>query len=91
MKQVGIICSGSRLNFAPLLHVTDKYLFYGTTLGVYVLNAATFSVEKILKCCDRQMCSFAVSPHNENLLVSVGNDGTILLWNIEEVFVSMMC
>ena len=86
MRQIGLIPSGCQLHNSTNIYATEKRIYYGSTVCVYVLNAATYAVEKILKVTERSLTAFCVSPHDENLLVTIGIDGRILLWNVNEVF-----
>lgn len=88
MKQIGLIPSGCQIVSTNILFATDKYLFYGSSVAIYILNSKTFIVEKILNVTDKHLTCFSVSVNtnnNNNKLISIGTDGKILLWNIEEV------
>ena len=85
MRQTGLIPSGSQQNSTLPLQATDKYLFYASCVAIYVLNAQTFVVEKILNATNSHISCFTINPHNTNSLVTVGTCGQILMWNIEEV------
>jgi WD40 repeat protein len=85
MKQIGLIPSGCQQNDVASMYATDKYLFYASSVAIYVLNAQTYVVEKILNSTNRHIASFTVSPHDPNRLITVGTDGQVLLWDVEDV------
>ena len=87
MRQVGLIPSGCNtkdgLEGLGVLHSNSKYLFYASTLAVYVLNQKTFVIEKILSAADKPICYLAVSQHDDNLLATVSLDGMVTVWDYE--------
>ncbi len=86
MKQVGLIPSGCQLRRNQnSIYFTDRYAFYTSAVALYALNTSNFYVEKVLKASETHIACFTVSPHNNNLLVTVSDDGQIMLWDVEEV------
>lgn len=82
MHQIALIPSGCHLGSKTILHVTENRLLYVSTLAVYVLNAKTFVVEKILSIHEKSIVSSAISLKDSNFLAVAAQDGHICLWNV---------
>eukprot|EP01038_Epipyxis_sp_PR26KG_P004746 gene4746-6657_t len=85
MRQVAILPSGCQVLYkGNILFFDEERFFYASTLAVYIFNSKTFILEKILSLNQRAITSISLSPHDRNLLVISGLDGTLCLWKIQE-------
>jgi len=85
MRQVAILPSGCQEKTIGLtLHFDEDRIFYASTLAVYIINATTFVLEKIISLNHKAIVSISISPHDSNLMVVSGMDGSICLWNVEK-------
>ncbi len=66
------------------MHFDEDRIFYASTLAVYIINATTFVLEKIISLNHKAIVSISISPHDSNLMVVSGMDGSICLWNVEK-------
>jgi WD40 repeat protein len=85
MRQIAILPSGCQDNtIGTILHFTNDHIFYSSTLAVYVLNAATFVLEKIISLNHKAITSICISPHDNNLMLVSSMDGHVCLWNVAD-------
>jgi len=87
MRQISILPAGVQVYPSASLHVlhaTAERIYYASTLAIYIYDAKTFNLEKVVSVNDRTITSFCVSPHDANLMVIAGLDGKIMLWNIRD-------
>jgi len=84
MKQIKILRSGCQIGYKEILYVSNRYIIYASTLAIYVLNAKTFVLEKVLGVTDKQICSIAVSPIDPNLIAISAVNGLVSIWKIDE-------
>ena len=85
MRQLAILPSGCQIqNKGSILFFNEHRVFYASTLAVYILNATTFTIEKMLSLNNKAITSIAVSPYDNNLMAISSTDGSVCLWNIEE-------
>ena len=86
MKQIAILPSGNHVREfkGETLFFDQDRIFYASTLAIYVLNAFTFNVEKILPCGQKTISSMSVAPHDHNLIAVSCVDGFCCVWNVDE-------
>lgn len=84
MQQIAILPAGCLVSSKNILFSNEHRIMYSSNLAVYVLNAQTFIIEKIIAVTERTVVSIAVSPHDNNLLVATGFDGFVSLWRLNE-------
>lgn len=84
MRQIAILPSGCQLDSKYILYDSDSKLIYASTLAIYILNANTFVLEKVMAISDRAITSFCISPHDDDLLIVASIDGFIRLWSIKD-------
>ncbi len=69
----------------------NKLAIYASTLALYIYDATTFVLIKVLTVSDRTISGFDICPTNHNLVVITSIDGTTQVWNIiDEVKISMI-
>jgi WD40 repeat protein len=85
MKQIAILPSGGHVREATgdTLFFNNERIFYASTLAIYILNAHTFSIEKILPCGTKTINCISVAPHDNNLVAASCVDGFLCVWNID--------
>ncbi|KAJ1425015.1 WD40-repeat-containing domain protein [Ochromonadaceae sp. CCMP2298] len=84
MRQVAVLPSGvQNQKNGQILHFNNEYIFYASTLAVYVLNAQTFVLERILSLNPKAIVSITFSPSDSNLMVVSSLDGSICLWSVQ--------
>lgn len=84
MRQIAILPSGCQPNaLGTILHFNEDRIYYASTLAVYVVNARTFIMEKIISLNNKSITSISISPHDNNLMVVSGSDGAVCLWHVE--------
>lgn len=84
MRQIAILPSGCQPNaLGTILHFNEERIYYASTLAVYVVNARTFIMEKIISLNHKSITSISISPHDNNLMVVSGTDGAVCLWHVE--------
>lgn len=84
MRQISILPSGCQADgLGSVLHFSNDRIFYASTLAVYVINAHTFVLEKIISLNHKAITSISISPHDSNIMVVSGMDGSLCLWNVE--------
>ena len=84
MKQIKILRSGCQVSYKEILHISNRYIIYASTLAIYVLNSKTFVLEKVFGVTDKQICSIAVSPIDPNLLAVSSINGVVTIWKIDD-------
>jgi len=85
MRQIAILPSGCQeRTIGSTLHFAEERIYYASTLAVYVINATTFVLEKIISLNHKAITSINISPHDSNLMVVSGMDGSVCLWNVEK-------
>lgn len=85
LKQIGLLQSGSQIaSFNSTLYYGEDRIIYASSLAVYILNADTYMVEKILSSNQRSVTAISVSQQDRNLLIVGSVEGIITVWNIEE-------
>lgn len=85
LKQIGLLQSGAQTHIMnATLHFSEERIIYASSLAVYVLNADTYMVERILCSNQKSITSLSVSSVDKNLLVVGSVEGIITVWNIEE-------
>lgn len=93
MRQIALLPSGCQVYPLASKGCTtsnESYIIFASTLVVYVYNARTFLLEKIIqdKAIKKSISSIANSPHDENLLAVCSLDGNIIIWKIKEEIVA---
>ena len=88
MRQIGLLPSGCQIGQKGILHATNSSFYYASTLALYIIDAKTFGIEKILALGEKQILAIVISMHDKNRLISISIDGYLLLWNIQEGIVS---
>ena len=84
MRQIALIPSGCNKGKTTNVATSDaKYLYFASTLAVYVMNKETFAIEKILSSSERPIRDITVSPHGNNFLATSSVDGIMTCWNVE--------
>ena len=61
MKQIKILRSGCQVSYKEILHISNRYIIYASTLAIYVLNSKTFVLEKVFGVTDKQSTFLATS------------------------------
>ena len=84
MNQIAILPAGCLISSKDTLFSNEQFILYSSNLAVYILNAQTFIVEKIIAVAAQTIASIAVSPHNNNFLIATGCDGFLSLWMLKE-------
>lgn len=85
MRQISIIPSGLNPHEVMTnIQITGERFLYASTLAVYIYDVTTLSIEKVITLSDRTITSFALSPHDNNLLVIGTLGGRLYLWDIEQ-------
>jgi WD40 repeat protein len=84
MRQISILPAGCQISSKNILFSNENKIIYASTLAIYVLNAKTFVVEKVISACERTITSMCVSPHDNNLLCVASLAGDVSLWRMEE-------
>jgi WD40 repeat protein len=84
MRQTALLPSGCQLRGFNILGSSENSLFYASTLAVYMLDAKTFIIKKILSSGDKSIASLTVSPHNNDLIAISTIDGIMRAWDTEE-------
>jgi WD40 repeat protein len=84
MNQIAILPAGCLVSSKDILFSNDQHIIYSSNLAVYILNAQSFIIEKIIAVTERTVASIAVSPHNHNLLIATGCDGCLSFWKLSE-------
>lgn len=84
MNQIAILPAGCLISSKDILFSNEQCILYSSNLAVYILNAQTFVIEKIIAVTERTISSIAVSPHNNNLLIATSCDGYLSLWKLNE-------
>lgn len=84
MNQIAILPAGCLVSSKDILFSNDQHIIYSSNLAVYILNAVSFMVEKIIAVAERTIASIAVSPHNHDLLIATGCDGHLSLWKLSD-------
>ena len=84
MENIGIISSGCLISSKINIWSSDKHIVYASSLAVYVINAETFGLEKVIPVADRTLVSITVNPHNHNELLATALDGYLSLWHLQD-------
>ena len=85
MRQIAIVPSGLNPHEVMTnIAITPEKFLFASTLAVYVYDLTTLSVEKVITLSDRTITSFALSPHDNNLLTIGTLGGRLYLWDIEQ-------
>ena len=84
MNQIAILPAGCLISSKDILFSNEQRILYSSNLAVYILNAQSFVIEKIITVTERTIAAIAVSPHNNNLLIATGCDGYLSLWKLNE-------
>jgi WD repeat-containing protein 17 len=84
MNQIAILPAGCLVSSKDIIFSNEQHIVYASNLALYVLNAQTFILEKIIAVSERTIASIAVSPHDHNMLVATGRDGFLSLWKLNE-------
>lgn len=85
LRQVNLLPSGCQEASAnSILHFSERRIIYASSLAVYVLNAKTFAVEKILSSNQRAITCLALSPVHSNLLAVSSQDNSVTVWDIDD-------
>ena len=84
MRQISVLPSGCQINSKYILHANSSKLFFTSTLALYVVDAKTYAIEKVITLAEKLIFSIAVSPHDPNRVCSISADGSLLCWNISE-------
>lgn len=84
MNQIAILPAGCLISSKDTLFSNEQCILYSSNLALYILNAQTFIVEKIIAVAEQTITSIVVSPHNNNLLIAAGCDGFLSLWMLKE-------
>ena len=83
MRQISIIPAG--LNPHEVLTniaIQGSRFLFASTLAGYVYDELTLSIEKVITLADRTITSFALSPHDSNILVIGTLGGRLYVWDI---------
>jgi WD40 repeat protein len=84
MRQLALLPSGCHVReIGDRMFFSRDRIYYGSTLAVYILNAHTFSVEKILPCGPKTICSMSVCPLNQNMIAVSCIDGFVCVWDVD--------
>ena len=75
MNQIAILPAGCLVSSKDIIFSNEQHIVYASNLALYVLNAQTFILEKIIAVSERTIASIAVSPHDHNMLVATDRDG----------------
>ena len=89
MRQIGLLPAGCHQCDQIMVHASDEKLLFASKLALYVLNARTYALERIISCQARAIASLSVNSYDMNLVACSGYDGTVCVWDIstEEVVV----
>ena len=85
MRQIALLPSAcNSILGASNLFFSSKKIVYTANLAVYVIDAETFLIEKIISKNLRVIVNITISPHDENYMIIAASNGSICLWDLKE-------
>jgi WD40 repeat protein len=91
MRQIGLLPAGCHQCDQIVIHASDEKLIFASKLALYVLNAKTYAMERIISCQARSIVSLSVNSYDMDLVACSGVDGTVCVWNISSEEVVVKC
>eukprot|EP00605_Chrysophyceae_sp_TOSAG23-4_P000471 GSChrysophyteH1.ASY1.ANO1.530.1 assembled CDS len=65
-----------------MTHISAKYLYYASTVAVYIYTLNTFSLVNVVSVGDSTITTFSVSPGDENILIIGYVNGLVICYDI---------
>lgn len=85
LKQTSLLSSGCQIfKYGDILYMDNERIIYAASLAVYILDASTYIVQKVLSINTKALSSIGICPGNKNLLVITSIDGSASIWDIEQ-------
>lgn len=91
MRQIGLLPAGCHQCDQIIIHASDEKLLFASKLALYVLNAKTYAMERIISCQARAIISLSVNSFDMDQVACSGVDGTVCVWNISTEEVVAKC
>ena len=84
MKQLSLAPAGAQVHCEQTVAVSPsgQRVAYASTLALYIYDAASFELESMISVSERTILGIAWSPHSEDRIVTVAEDGKACVWRV---------